>query len=184
MRHPVLVTLPLVCACLAGQASAETFHVAPGGDDSWSGRLAEPSPARDDGPLATIGGARDAIGKLRSARGLREPVQVVVHAGTYRIEEPIVFGPDDSGTPEAPITFSGEPGPGGEKPNVSGGRPIGGRKREGDVLVAATTPGLGFGALWVNGRRARIARMPDTGWFRTAGKAGPAPGDPGKPRDS
>ena len=187
MRHPASVILFTFVALLAGRAPAETFHVAPGGDDSWSGRLAEPSPSRDDGPFATIGGARDALRKLRSSRALREPVQVAVHAGTYRIGEPIVFGPEDSGTPEAPITFAGEPGPGGEKPIVSGGRPIGGWKREGDLLVA-TVPeargGRGFGALWVNGRRARPARMPDTGWLRTAGKAGPAPGEPGKPRDS
>ena len=43
--------------------------------------------------------------------------------GTYRIESPIVFGPENSGTKVAPITYAAYPG---EKPVISGGRIIGG----------------------------------------------------------
>ena len=45
---------------------AATLHVAPGGNDAWSGRLAEPNAGKTDGPLATLAGARDAVRKLKS----------------------------------------------------------------------------------------------------------------------
>jgi hypothetical protein len=46
-------------------AGGLTIHVAPGGDDHWSGALTRPNAARTDGPLATLEGARDRIRTLR-----------------------------------------------------------------------------------------------------------------------
>jgi hypothetical protein len=36
-------------------------------------------------------------------------VQVLVAPGVYRLSEPLVFTPEDGGTAEAPVTWSGEP---------------------------------------------------------------------------
>src|ERR1022692_4879610 len=42
-------------------ASALELHVATNGNDAWTGKLTRPNSARDDGPLATLTGARNAI---------------------------------------------------------------------------------------------------------------------------
>ena len=46
---------------LSRVAGGLTIHVAPGGDDHWSGALTRPNAARTDGPLATLQGARDRV---------------------------------------------------------------------------------------------------------------------------
>ncbi|HVR75589.1 MAG TPA: right-handed parallel beta-helix repeat-containing protein [Planctomycetota bacterium] len=168
----------LVCLLAMSPAAvlaAEAFFVSPEGKDSWSGRLRAPSPDGKDGPLATLGGARDAIRRLKARGPLREAVRVTVRGGTYRITEPFVLEPQDSGTKDAPITYAAE---GGSRPVVSGGRPIRGWKRDGKLWVVEV-PGVksgawSFGALWVNGERRRRARTPNDGWLYTAGK------DPGR----
>ncbi len=62
---------------------AATLHVAPNGNDAWSGRFAEPNADRTDGPLATLAGARDAVRKLKAQGPLSEPVQILVADGVY-----------------------------------------------------------------------------------------------------
>src|SRR5271166_5225474 len=39
----------------------KVLYVSPEGNDAWSGKRAEPNPARTDGPFATLVRARDAI---------------------------------------------------------------------------------------------------------------------------
>ncbi len=158
----------------APTARPETLYVAPGGDDGWSGRIPAPDPSKKDGPLASLTGARNAIRRLKGAGPLRGPTEVIVRAGTYRIAEPFVLEPEDSGTKEAPITYRGE---GPERPVVSGGRVVRGWRREGRLWVAAVPEargGPGFSALWVNGERRTKAREPDDVYFFTRGKAAPA----------
>ena len=76
-----------VCLCLGlvvalpGSALAETFYVAPDGNDQWSGRIERPNAGRTDGPLASLAGARDAVRRLKSRGPLAEPVRVVVAGG-------------------------------------------------------------------------------------------------------
>ncbi len=48
----------LAFACHA--AAAADLYVSPDGNDNWTGNLETPNPARTDGPLATLSGARDA----------------------------------------------------------------------------------------------------------------------------
>ena len=43
------------------QDSSVAVYVSPAGDDRWSGRLAEPNAAHNDGPFATLARARDAL---------------------------------------------------------------------------------------------------------------------------
>ena len=75
------------------------FYVAPGGADAWSGPRAEPNAARTDGPFAILARARDAV-RGRNAPGANTPpVTVVIRGGDYRLTEPLVLGPEDSGAP-------------------------------------------------------------------------------------
>ena len=98
--------------------SAGELFVATGGNDQWSGTLPEPNAAGTDGPLATLGRARDEARKQRAAG---QPVKVLVRGGTYFLEAPFVLEPQDSGTAETPALFAAYPG---ERPIFSGGRSI------------------------------------------------------------
>ena len=89
--------------------SALDLHVAPEGNDAWSGKSRHPNAARTDGPLATLAGARDALRQLKAA-GVREPLRVLVADGLYRISEPLVLEPGDGGTAECPVRYEAEPG--------------------------------------------------------------------------
>ena len=150
------------------------FYVSPIGNDAWTGRLPDPSAAGADGPFATIGKARDAIRGIAKDRALT----VLVRGGTYTLEEPILFAPEDSGTVAAPVTYAAYPG---ERPVFSGGREIVGFRQAGDLWIT-TVPGVAegrwrFRELFVNGERRTCARMPNAGFFKMAS---PLPVIPGK----
>ncbi|GIV19251.1 MAG: hypothetical protein KatS3mg023_1002 [Armatimonadota bacterium] len=95
----MIVLLPIA----AGGAPLR-FYVSPRGSDSWSGRLERPNARRTDGPFATLQRAQRAVRELKR-QGLRQPVEVVVGQGTYYLKEPLVFTPEDSGTPDAPVVY-------------------------------------------------------------------------------
>jgi hypothetical protein len=164
---------------LAGTAETLTLHVAANGNDRWSGRHERPAADRNDGPLASLTGARDTLRRLRAGGPLPGPVRVVVAAGTHRLEAPVLFEPQDSGTADTPITFEAAPG---ARPVFSGGRTIGGWRSTpphpplrkggtggvpaGNGTWTTTLPDVAAGRwyfeqLWVNGRRAVRARHPN-----------------------
>jgi parallel beta-helix repeat protein len=146
----------------AGKQTAD-YYVATNGNDSWSGTLAKPRRDRTDGPFASVGRARDAV-RQRKARGpLTAPVRVLVCGGTYTLQEPLRFGPEDSGTAECPISYAAYPG---EKPVLSGGRRLTGwRRGQGEVWSCSLAElGLGgrrFRQLFYRGERQVIARWPN-----------------------
>jgi len=177
----LLVTFTLLAVATSAQTtSAEpvTFYVAPGGNDAWSGRAAEPNAAEKDGPFATIGRAQESLRALRRDGALPGPVTIRIR-GTQRLAEPLVITPDDSGTAESPVTFTGYHG---ERPILSGGRPITGwQKGEGGVWTAEI-PEVRAGQwrflqLFVDGSRRRPARSPNAGYYRIA-ELLPGPPDP------
>ena len=88
----------LAIVALAAPAFAVTFHVAPDGNDAWSGLLARPNAERTDGPLASLQGARDAARAVRKKATFDGPVRIVVADGLYTLREPLVLGPEDSGS--------------------------------------------------------------------------------------
>jgi hypothetical protein len=144
-------------------AGALTLHVAPEGNDLWSGTLALPNPAGDDGPLATLAGARDAVRRLKAQGPLTAPVRVLIAGGRYGLDEPVIFTPEDSGAEAAPIIYEAVAG---AQPVFSGGRAITGFKPGKDGLWTAHVPEVSAGnwyfeQLWVNGRRATRARTPN-----------------------
>ncbi len=116
---------------------------------------------------------------LRQARELRrmgddsvaEGVRIVLQEGTYRLVEPVLIRPEDSGTPEAPTLIEGEAG---ALPLISGGMPVEGWKQvkeavaglpeeaEGNVWVAEAPRIAGrqveFRQMWIGAEKAMRAR--------------------------
>lgn len=151
----------------APKPPAETaLYVATDGDDRWNGKLAAPDEARTDGPFATVARARDAARVLK--RGARGPVVVYIRGGFYHLSAPLVFTPEDSGSPDAPVIYAAYRD---ETPVLSGGRIIAGWRQGPDNLwTAQVGTGWNFHQLFINGQRRQRARLPATGFFRTEGQ--------------
>lgn len=110
-------TLALTCAVAlglaGGAADARTIlHVAPDGNDSWSGNLSRPNAAGTDGPKRTLNGARLDLRQRRNA-GTLSPAgaTVLFQPGRYEFSSRVQFWGADGGSPGAPIVYKGtEPG--------------------------------------------------------------------------
>ncbi|MDH7571591.1 MAG: right-handed parallel beta-helix repeat-containing protein, partial [Armatimonadota bacterium] len=156
---------------------AMELYVSPEGNDAWSGRLPAPNPARTDGPLKSIAGARDRLRVLTGRRlakygtpvtaAVPGPVSVWVRGGIYPTFEPIRFGPEDS----FPATYAAYPG---ETPVIEGGvritewqeTVVNGRRAWVAALPEVAAGTWEFRQLFVNGRRAPRPRWPKQGLFR------------------
>ncbi len=166
-----IVLLALAVALPAAVAAAPAvFYVAPAGNDAWSGTLPAPNGAKTDGPFATPQRARDAA-RAAKVTGAA-PCRVVLRAGTYALAEPLVLGPEDSGTPEAPVTWEAFPG---EKPVLSGGQTITGWRVQPGVsevdLPEVKAGAWNFSQLWMAapGQDWQRRYRPDRGAFIIAG---------------
>jgi hypothetical protein len=145
------------------------FFVSPQGKDVWFGRLAVPG--EDDGPFATVERAREAVRALLRILDRPRPVRVVLRAGTYYLDSPLEFDPEDSGSRNAPVVYAAAPG---EKVIVSGGRRLqGGRWGEVNGRKAWTVdiPEVKAGTwrfrqLFVDGGRRPRTRLPKEGEYR------------------
>jgi len=173
MMRTCCLLLLMVGVCAAAPLK---LYVATDGQDTWSGRIERPNADRTDGPLASVVEARDRLRALRVGGGLPDGARVQIAEGVYRLAEPLLFGPLDSGTDDAaPVTYAGAPD---WKTVISGGRVIDGWRQEEPGLWVAQVPQAGDGqwplrSLYVNGVRATLARSPNTGYFRIQGKAMP-----------
>lgn len=85
-------------------------YVATDGNDTWSGMLAVPNAAREDGPFATLERARDELRVLKAKSGPPHGATVLMRSGMYRLREPFVLGPADSGAAGAPIVYAADAG--------------------------------------------------------------------------
>jgi len=156
------------------QRTTVVFFVSPDGNDAWSGALVEPNAARTDGPLATPHRARDVIRKLRADGILLGRATVQLRGGTYWMAEPLVLGPQDSGTEAAPMTYEAFPG---EQPVLSGGRRIAGWRRGEGGEWTADLPEVregkwAFRQLFVGGERRPRTRLPREGFYRVVAQPG------------
>lgn len=158
-----LMPLGLVLSCwllaLTDPVTAAEFHVAPGGSDAAGGTAAR--------PLATLGGARDAVRAWKRSATKPEAVTVWLHGGVYRLGASVVFTPLDSGTAEFPVTYRARPG---EQPVISGGVPVSGWRKHDERLWVADVAWVkqrpeGFTQLFVNGVRRPRARTPNEGTY-------------------
>jgi hypothetical protein len=153
-----------------GAEAKATFYVAVDGNDSWSGTLHRPNADKTDGPFATLARARDGIRAMKASNPLAHPVKVLVRGGTYYLDETLVFGPQDSGTKDFPISYEAYPH---ETPVISGGKVIDStwRDYEGEILVCSIEDIKNgkwyFRQLAVNGKRQKRSRLPDQGEYLT-----------------
>ena len=161
-----LLVASSLSATKAQPAPELVLHVAPGGDDRWSGKLARPD-GRSDGPLASLQGARDRVRRLRDGDPKRfSSVVVRIADGSYPLTTSVRFEPVDGS-----VAYQAEPG---AKPVFDGGRAIKGLKKTADGLWTADVPAdlKGVEQLFVNGRRATRARTPNE-FYHTMLKRGP-----------
>ena len=147
----------------------DQLYVSPTGKDSWTGKLGEVNADKTDGPLATLGAARNAIREMKRSGKLARPVIVFLRGGRYPLAEPLVFGPDDS----APVTYAAFPG---ETPILDGGRLIENWRQEqvnNKTCWVADLPEVAAGTwyfreLFVDGQPRPRTRLPREGYHRIA----------------
>ena len=156
-------------ARLAVNVGAADFIVSPSGKDTWSGKLADTG--EKDGPFATLARARDAVRALHQAQKEPRPVRVVLRGGTYYLDSAVEFGPEDSGTEQAPVTYLAAAS---ERVVLSGGRRLGkghwgevnGRKAWLVDLPEVKENRWRFRQFFVNGERRPRTRVPKDGEYQ------------------
>ena len=180
LATPPLRDLEMSQAGAVARQGTELFYVSPAGNDAWSGKLNQPNSQSIDGPFRTLTRARDTVRRLKASGALTRPVTIYVRGGLYRLRRPLIFGPEDSGTRAAPITYSAYPG---EVPVVMGGSEITGWERYAGRrfsphvpthMWAARIPAVAqgkwyFHELFVSGKRRTRARSPNAGFFYVDG---------------
>jgi hypothetical protein len=165
----VFAQLSIIAQTAPGPRQTADFFVSPQGQDRWSGRLRKAD--GKDGPFATVSRARDAVRAHLKSQKEPQPVRVILLGGTYWLDQPLEFGPEDSGTAGAPVTYTAAAG---EKPILSGGRCLeGGRWGEVNgrkvwmVDIAEVKEGRWrFRQLFVNGERRPRTRLPKLGEYQ------------------
>ena len=186
-----LLNLFLICillglAPLRAEKGRLVFYVSVSGNDAWSGRLPAPNAQKSDGPFATLERARDAVREVKRD-GFHGNVAVFVRGGVYPITHTLLFDSTDSGTPTAPIVWSGYKN---ETARLVGGTAVKGFALVTDSEVLARLPAEVRGKvlvadlkhrgisdygtipngidLYCKGNRMPIARYPNAGWLSIA----------------
>src|SRR2546421_8503047 len=106
---PLLLAMLIAAPAFAADPATD-FFVATNGNDNWSGKLAAPNAAGNDGPFATLTKAQQAAHAATAAR------TILVRGGTYDLDKPLSFTAADSN-----LTIAAHPG---ESPIFSGGQRI------------------------------------------------------------
>ena len=158
-RFLLLATLLLLGA---SRAAATVVYVSPDGNDKWSGRLPEANDRKTDGPVASLVAARDAVRRMKQTSPdgfLASPATIIAAAGRYKMTEPLVLTPLDTGTKKHPIVYRSADG---AKCVFSGGRRITGFKKGSDGIWRTKIPAdFRFDQLFVDGVRATRAKTPN-----------------------
>ena len=138
----------LLCILICTPLYAQTFYVAPNGNDDAAGTEAA--------PFATLEKARDA------ARTVSEPTKIVLRGGTYWLPQTFTLTPEDSNTEYRAYE--------NEMSIISGGRPITGWKEVSpgrwETTIAEVAEGKWyFEQLFVNDQRRFRPTFPTNGYY-------------------
>lgn len=136
----------------AASLFALEVHVGADGSDSNAGTKAA--------PFATIKAAQQA---LRSSGVLgKEDCTVLIHAGKYRLDAPLLFTPNDSGSEKYPVTYRSE---GDGEVVITGAQPITApwEPYKNGIYRAHVEGLMKLDQFFVNGSRQILARYPDQG---------------------
>ena len=133
-----------LCSC----SNEVYFYVSPDGNDNNSGDIEK--------PYATIE-------KAQLAARLEKGKNVVIYLreGTYYLQKPVVFAPEDSRRKNATLTIQSFDD---EKVVISGATKLSSlnwEKHEGNIIKAHVPKDIVFDQLFVNGKLQHMARYPD-----------------------
>lgn len=136
------------------------FYVSPSGSDVNLGTV--------ENPLASLVGARDAIRKHKKEVIKHYAYTVIVEDGTYAMKETLELFPEDGGIDGFPIVYKAVKG---AHPVFSGGKEINGFTKNSNEIWEAKIPDLDtakwrLDQLYVNGKRAVLARTPNVGFLK------------------
>jgi len=141
----------VIVFALCSVAHGEDFVVAPGGSDD--------NPGSAEKPFATLHKARDAVRSLKKD-GMTRDVTVLIRAGEYVLDEPVVFGPADAGSDGFRVIYKADAV--GSARFVGGLRATGWTRHEGKVWKKTGVKHV-VRTLYEDGRRGHFARTPNRG---------------------
>jgi hypothetical protein len=128
-----VIALLLLYSCSSEIIVKNALFVSLQGNDSWSGKLAEPNKNETDGPFATFKKAKEAIREFKKFGKLSDNgITVYIRGGYYSISKSMKLMAEDSGVKEATITWRSYPS---EKVILSGGKEISGFKKIKDAEI-------------------------------------------------
>ena len=133
-----------------GAAATGTLYVAPDGNDSNPGTIAQ--------PLRTVGKARDLVRGMTT--GMTSDITVYLRAGTYPQTTTLTFSNADSGQNGHFVKYMAYAG---EQPIITGGQPVTGWTASSNGIYTASGITAPFRQLYVNGVKAIRARAPNLG---------------------
>lgn len=149
MKARSIVKSIIVVTIVAGVSFGAEIYVSPSGNDGATGTI--------DAPFATIARARNKADTLKSSG----QVNVFLRGGTYYLSAPVVFGPSNSGSATAPITYTAYQT---ETPVISGGIKLTNQSwttSSGSIMKTTIATNLKFDQLFLNGKRQILARYPN-----------------------
>ncbi len=157
IKRVILIVLAGVLLAFEGNAQ---IYISTTGNDN--------NPGTKEHPLATLSGAKSAARIFIKTTKITAPITITIANGYYEMSEPLVLSPEDGGTNEFPIIYKAA---NGATPVFSGGKKITGFKVNGDGIWEAKIPesvyyNWRFDQLYVNGKRATLARTPNKGFLK------------------
>ncbi len=153
--------------CCVG-AEGKVLYVSVAGDDGDTGTRPVRRVGRRDGPVRSVGRAMALVRDMKRRGELTEDVHVVIGGGRYELGKTWAFLHGDSGKKDARVIYEAAAG---EQPVFSGGVVIEGFVDSGKGYWVADVRGVKdegwrFEQLFVNGRRAVLARSPNVGFYK------------------
>ncbi|MGC9031696.1 MAG: right-handed parallel beta-helix repeat-containing protein, partial [Minisyncoccia bacterium] len=145
----------------------EFLYVSKNGDDSFSGRLKERNII--DGPFKTLHRAIDEIKRIKKKGILKKQIVIMIREGKYELEKPVELTYEHSGTSEFPVIIMPYKN---EKVIISGGEELKNYKIEkidGKNFFVFDVNGKNFRSLWLNDRRLKRTRYPQTCYLKIVG---------------
>ena len=139
------VAAAVLCVATQGFSQQTAYYVSPNGNDGNSGTEAQ--------PFKTLTAARDAVRTMN--KNMTQDIVVYLRAGTYHIDQTLLFDEKDSGTNGHNIVYRNYHD---EKVSICGGKRITGWERDSGNVWRAKTNIPDFRQLYVNGVRAVRAR--------------------------
>ena len=162
MKKNIFLIIVFIFCDLSVSAQIK-IYVSPQGNDLNSGTIEQ--------PLASLTGARNAIREYKKNSVQSVSFVVTIADGIYTMKESFILRYEDGSTAEYPIIYKAEKG---ATPIFSGGKKISGFTVTENGVWEAKIPESNyykwrFDQLYVNNKRATLARTPNKGFLKIGG---------------